>query len=67
LTSIVVLVQPSTAAAERVFSIMRRNFDECNFTAMQDVIGATCMIQYNERTSNDDGEVVGSRKFPVLE
>jgi hypothetical protein len=23
------------------------------------------MIQYNERTSNDDGEVVGSRKSPL--
>jgi hypothetical protein len=26
-----------------VFSIMRRNFDECNFTAMQDVIEATIL------------------------
>ena len=43
------LLQPSSAAAERVFSIMRRTFDAGQQGALDDYIETSLMMQYNKR------------------
>jgi hypothetical protein len=48
LTREVCLLQPSSAAAERVFSIMRRTFDAGQQTALDDYVETSLMMQYNK-------------------
>jgi len=45
----VLLLQPSSAAAERVFSILSNCFGEQQDRALQDYIEASLMLQYNKR------------------
>ena len=43
------LVQPSSAAAERVFSILRSHFDDHQAGALEDYLEAALMLAYNYR------------------
>lgn len=43
------LVQPSSAAAERVFSLLRAQFDEQQGGALEDYLEAAVMLAYNHR------------------
>ena len=45
----IVLVQPSSAAAERVFSILKASFNEQQDGALQDYLEVSLMLQYNKR------------------
>ena len=45
----VLLIQPSSAAAERVFSILKASFNEQQDCALVDYIQASVMAQYNKR------------------
>ena len=45
----ILLLQPSSAAAERVFSILSNCFGEQQDRALQDYIEASLMLQYNKR------------------
>lgn len=45
----VILVQPSSAAAERVFSLLKASFREQQDSALQDYIESSLMLQYNNR------------------
>ena len=45
----VLLIQPSSAAAERVFSILKASFNEQQDCALVDYIQASEMAQYNKR------------------
>ena len=44
----VILVQPSSAAAERVFSLLKASFNERQYGALQDYIETSLMLQYNK-------------------
>ena len=44
------LVQPSSAAAERVFSLLQNSFLKCQTSALQDYIQISVMLQYNSRS-----------------
>ena len=43
------LVQPSSAASERVFSMLKATFNEQQDTTLQDYLEASLMLQYNNR------------------
>ena len=43
----VFLLQPSSAAAERVFSILTRTFSESQTNSLEDYVESTVMLQYN--------------------
>ena len=43
----VVLIQPSSAAAERVFSLLKNSFSGQQDLALQDYLKASLMLQYN--------------------
>ena len=45
----VFLVQPPSAASERVFSLLRNSFGERQNTALQDYIETSLMLQYNNQ------------------
>ena len=45
----VLLIQPSSAAAERVFSILKASFNEQQDCALVDFFQASVMAQYNKR------------------
>ena len=45
----VLLVQPSSAAAERVFSLLKNAFGEQQQSTLHDLVTATLLIQYNKR------------------
>ena len=45
----VLLVQPSSAAAERVFSLLKASFGEQQLHSLEDYIEASLMLQYNNR------------------
>ena len=45
----VLLVQPSSASSERVFSLLRNSFGERQHSSLQDYIEASLMLQYNKR------------------
>ena len=45
----VFLVQPSSAASERVFSLLRSSFGERQNSSLQDYIETSLMFQYNNR------------------
>jgi hypothetical protein len=42
----VILIQPSSAASERVFSLLRNSFGERQNSALQDYIEASLMMQF---------------------
>ena len=44
----VLLVQPSSAASERVFSLLKNSFGEYEQSSLQDYIEASLMLQYNQ-------------------
>lgn len=41
------LVQPSSAASERVFSLLKNSFGEQQLSSLQDYVDASLMLQYN--------------------
>ena len=43
----VLLVQPSSGASERVFSLLKNSFGDRQNSALQDYIEASLMLQYN--------------------
>ena len=45
----VLLVQPSSAASERVFSLLKNSFTERQNSSLQDYIETSLMLQYNNR------------------
>ena len=45
----ILLVQPSSAAAERVFSLLKASFGEQQESSLQDYIESSLMVQYNKR------------------
>ena len=45
----ILLVQPSSAAAERVFSILNSTFSDCQDSSLEDYIESSVMLQYNNR------------------
>ncbi len=45
----VVLVQPSSAAAERAFSILNDSFAPTQFSSLADYVEISVMLQYNVR------------------
>ena len=45
----VFLVQPSSAAAEQVFSLLKKAFGEQQQSSLHDLVAATLMVQYNKR------------------
>lgn len=45
----VLLVQPSSASSERVFSLLRNSFGERQQSSLQDYIQTSLMLQYNNR------------------
>ena len=49
----VLLVQPSSAAAERVFSIVNSSFNDSQEHALVDYLQACGMLQYNNRKHRD--------------
>ena len=51
----VLLVQPSSAAAERVFSLLQQAFQHQQDQALEDYVEASIMVQYNEGRRPTDG------------
>ena len=49
----VLLVQPSSAAAERVFSILNSSFNESQEHALVDYLQDCVVLQYNNRKHKD--------------
>ena len=45
----VLLLQPSSAAAERVFSVLNNTFASKQLRALEDYVEASIMLQYNKR------------------
>ena len=45
----VLLVQPSSAAAERAFSLLSAAFSDRQDSALADYLQASVMLQYNKR------------------
>ena len=43
------LCQPSSAAAERAFSLLKASFNEQQDSALEDYIETSLMLQYNGR------------------
>ena len=46
---LVLLVQPSSAAAERVFSLLENSFSQRQNSALEDCISLSVMLQYNHK------------------
>ena len=44
-----IVVQPSSAAAERVFSLLNNSFGSRQTNSLEDYIEGTIMLQYNKR------------------
>ena len=44
------LFQPSSAAAERVFSLLQNSFKDQQYSSLEDYIEASIMMQYNNRS-----------------
>ena len=49
----VLLIQPSSAASERVFSLLRNSFGERQNVSLQDYIETSLMLQYNNSSNID--------------
>ena len=45
----VTVVQPSSAAAERAFSVLQRSFTDSQTGALQDLVETSIMLQFNNR------------------
>ena len=45
----ILLIQPLSAASERVFSLLENSFQDSQAYAMQDYIEASIMLHYNQR------------------
>ena len=45
----ILLLQPSSAAAERVFSLLSNSFKENQQNALEDYISTSVMLQYNSK------------------
>ena len=45
----ITLIQPSSAAAERVFSLLASSFNNNQESALEDYIQTSVMLQYNHR------------------
>ena len=45
----VVLIQPSSAASERIFSLLTNSFDDKQQNCLEDYVEASLMLQYNSR------------------
>ena len=45
----VILVQPSSAAAERIFSLLKASFNPQQDTSLQDFVESSLKLQYNQR------------------
>ena len=45
----VLLVEPSSAAAERVFSHLSNSFTEQQMSSLEDYIETSIMLQYNKQ------------------
>ena len=45
----VLLVQPSSATAERIFSMLNQSFGEQQQNALEDLVETSIMLQYNKR------------------
>ena len=45
----VLLCQPSSAAVERVFSILNSHFNHSQYSALEDYVETAVMLQYNKR------------------
>ena len=45
----IMLIQPSSAAAERVFSLLKASFGEQLEASLQDYVEASLMLQFNKR------------------
>ena len=43
------LVQPSSAASERVFSLLKASFKDQKESSLQDYVETSLMLQYNKR------------------
>ena len=50
--TLVALVRPSSAAAERVFSILSDSFSSQQHLALEDYIQLSVMLQYNDRKND---------------
>ena len=46
---LILLVQPSSAAAERIFSLLTNSFSEQQTSVLEDSVEASIMLQYNYR------------------
>ena len=46
---LVLLIQPSSAAAERVFSLLENSFTERQERSLQDNVSLAIMLQYNSK------------------
>ena len=46
---LILLVQPSSAAAERAFLLLQNSFSQQQYRALEDYISASVMLQYNLR------------------
>ena len=44
----VAVLQPSSAAAERVFSILNRSFNDAQNHTLQDLVETSVMMQFND-------------------
>jgi len=47
----VLLLQPSSAASERVFSLLKASFSDQQESSLEDYIETSVMLQYNKRRS----------------
>ena len=62
------LLQPSSAAAERVFSLLNNSFGATQASTLQDYLEATIMLQYNKYEHNRAGywaldhSIIGKKK-----
>ena len=45
----VLLCQPSSAAVERVFSVLNSHFNHSHYSALEDYVETAVMLQYNKR------------------
>ena len=50
--TLVALIQPSSAAAERVFSILSDSFSSQQHLALENYIQLSVMLQYNDRKND---------------
>ena len=45
----IMLIQPSSTAVERVFSLLKASFGEQQEASLQDYVEASLMLQFNKR------------------